>query len=57
MMLNIRGVLLWAAAAFLAAQGNLKLPNGTNLTLGQLALTIAIIIGFVSSTFIFHLVY
>lgn len=48
---------MWAAAAFLAAQGNLKLPNGTNLTLGQLALTIAIIIGFVSSTFPFRLVY
>ncbi|SPJ79774.1 uncharacterized protein FTOL_08165 [Fusarium torulosum] len=45
MILNIRGVIMWAAAAFLAAQGNLKLPNSTNLTLGQLALTIAIIIG------------
>jgi hypothetical protein len=47
---------MWAAASFLAAQGNMKLPNGANLTLGKLALTIAIITGFVFSTFPFHLV-
>ncbi|KAH7251125.1 hypothetical protein BKA59DRAFT_524114 [Fusarium tricinctum] len=44
MLLNVRGLLMWAAAAFVTFQGDMMLPDGPNIVLGKLALGAAIIV-------------
>lgn len=57
MLLNIRGLLMWSAAAFVTFQGDLKLPDGPNIVLGKLALGTAVIIWYVCSIFLYYLIY